>query len=798
MLKKINLVSIFLMIILVAFAWMGDMRVVEGLERPELGFCPAHNVGVSERCDFDSQCPAGPTGIPGVCLGGSAPGCGSGSCQQVYLSDPVDMCEGAPVDQCLSDSDCGNNAPYGTPAWLALPHCASVPSPGFPGCSHLACVSSGPGSCTAFTPAPPSSATESTVSWDLSSASSGVYKMNFTILPSPQNGTGAEHQIKIVLGSQISDTSINGNGQTEMTDITYPLYPVSSSPWNEGSGRTERIEGSNPQGPYNLTLGPQDETIVIGIRNWDDCQQIYGPWLLMRVNVPDAPGGPTGQCVGNPPNPSMQTACPNDAENVSGNVPWSVVSSCTANNKCEMTCNAPYINQGGACVLETFSCTGTLPLDTHVCPGDTDLTEDTPWINVSECTTARKCEYVNGNAESGNIYGWAWSSNIGLISMNNCEDEDHNGFADPGSCGSNNYGLRVNNANNDVSTNIPAGPGTITGHAWSPSVGFIKFGGLSDFPVGAGTASVNAELMPDGATIRGWAKAFWGDDESGWDGWLSLAGTTYPSGPTHTDGLAGVTYNKPTAHIVGHAWGGDVLGWVNFTDVTYGVPTNTFDYHLTAVPPSLLIPQRSSKTTKITVVMDNPAAQEVTLSSLVLNNDLLHPMGASFGANNKCTPSSATNPPSCERTLTVTAGTLTAPGPYTVRVKASTADAINRSIDIPVTVTANIDGGGVISPTCASLQANKSIVVVNKPVEWRANITGGTPPYQYNWVERGAVVASGVTTGNQTEVEFDRIYETTGLKHMSLTVRDNASGSVFVDCNEGEVLILAKPTVGEF
>lgn len=796
--QSLFLSVIFVIVVLVGFAWMTDVRVVESARGPELGVCDAHNVGVGARCDFDSQCPAGAGGAPGVCAGGDAPGCGSGSCQQIELSDPLDMCENAPPDQCSSDLDCGNDQPYGSPAWLNLPHCAGVASPGFPGCSHMECVNPAGGSCTTFTPAPPHQSTEDTISWDTSSASSGIYKMSLVVLASPLNGTGDKHQIKVVLGSQISDTSINGNGQTEMTNITYPLYPQSSFPWNDGMGRFDRTEGPNPRGPHNLSINPNEE-IVIGIRNYDPCQQIFGPWLLMRVSAPDDPSGPTGQCIGTPPDPSNQTVCPNDTDDVSGNVQWSVVSSCTDNKKCETTCNAPYVNQGGVCVLpDVPSCNGPQPSNTQVCPNDTDVTQYTDWTEVSECTQARKCEYISSNAETGNVYGWAWSSNIGLISMNNCKDEDHNGFADAGSCGSNSYGVRINNANNDVSTNIPAGPGLITGHAWSPSVGFIKFGGLSGFPSGGGTEAVNAELMPDGATIRGWVRAFWGDNESGWDGWLSLAGTSYPSGPTHTDGLAGVTFNKPTAHIVGYAWGGDVLGWVNFTDVTYSVPTNTFDYHLTATPPSLSIPQRSSKTTKIGVVLDNPVAQEVTLAPLVTNNDLLHPLSVSFNGNNKCTPTTPPQAPVCERTLTVTAGKLTAPGVYTVRVKATTPDLPTKSIDIPVTVTASVSGDVTISPTCSSLQSTKSIVVINKPVEWRANITGGTPPYQYDWVERGVIINSGVTTGNQTEIGLDRAYETTGIKYMGLTVRDSASGSTPTDCNEGEVLILAKPKTGEF
>ncbi len=53
--------------------------------------------------------------------------------------------------------------------------------------------------------------------------------------------------------------------------------------------------------------------------------------------------------------------------------------------------------------------------------------------------------------------------------------------------------------------------GSITGWAWADNLGWIKFGGLSDFPVGPGTESENAYV--DGAgVVHGWARACAGTD----------------------------------------------------------------------------------------------------------------------------------------------------------------------------------------------------------------------------------------------------------------------------------------------
>lgn len=131
-----------------------------------------------------------------------------------------------------------------------------------------------------------------------------------------------------------------------------------------------------------------------------------------------------------------------------------------------------------------------------------------------------------------NLAGFAWSSNIGWVSFN-CIDI-------AGACASSNYGVN-HNAN-----------GSLTGYAWSSNIGWIQFGGLSGFPSGNGTFSVNATTSSSGTGLVGWAKAI-AADGNGWDGWISLSGTS----PSYGVSISGSYYT-------GYAWGGPVVGWLSF------------------------------------------------------------------------------------------------------------------------------------------------------------------------------------------------------------------------------------------
>lgn len=155
------------------------------------------------------------------------------------------------------------------------------------------------------------------------------------------------------------------------------------------------------------------------------------------------------------------------------------------------------------------------------------------------------------------VLGYAWSSNIGWISLN-CQD---GGTGQSNVCGVSNYGVTL-----DTSTN------TFQGFGWSDNVGWVKFGGLTGMPSSGSNASYN----PGTGAISGFARFCGGrygysswptnqwlpdntcsgsDRTDGWDGWVSLSG----SSPAY-----GVVIGS-SGTFSGYAWGSDVVGWIDFS-----------------------------------------------------------------------------------------------------------------------------------------------------------------------------------------------------------------------------------------
>lgn len=137
------------------------------------------------------------------------------------------------------------------------------------------------------------------------------------------------------------------------------------------------------------------------------------------------------------------------------------------------------------------------------------------------------------------MLGYAWSPNIGWISFN-CNQTAYGGAND---CGTSNFKTRVNPS------------GTVTGYAWSQHIGWVQFGSLSGCPSGTCPAKVDF----NSSKFSGWARALGHSDPEagGWDGWISLSGTS-PAYGIQVNSSAIFTSDS-------YAWGSDVIGWVNFS-----------------------------------------------------------------------------------------------------------------------------------------------------------------------------------------------------------------------------------------
>jgi len=120
----------------------------------------------------------------------------------------------------------------------------------------------------------------------------------------------------------------------------------------------------------------------------------------------------------------------------------------------------------------------------------------------------------------------------------------------------------------------------MSGYAWSSNIGWIKFGGLSGFPGLGSDANVNTAT----GAVTGWARACAGtvngdcssmtSRADGWDGWIELSDNGSPT-PRHAspniNGTGGVTYRSSDGAFIGFAWGGPVVGWVQFNGIGGGV-----------------------------------------------------------------------------------------------------------------------------------------------------------------------------------------------------------------------------------
>jgi len=151
-------------------------------------------------------------------------------------------------------------------------------------------------------------------------------------------------------------------------------------------------------------------------------------------------------------------------------------------------------------------------------------------------------------ADSVSLGNWAWSSNIGWVDL----------------------------APNNTPVVVGSVSGDITGYAWSSNIGWIKFGGLSGYPSN-GASGVPANIDSTTGEVRGWARACAGTANGdcssmvsrtdGWDGWIELAGANHPStaggsSGVHMDDV--IVGGASTKMLRGYAWGGNVIGWLQF------------------------------------------------------------------------------------------------------------------------------------------------------------------------------------------------------------------------------------------
>lgn len=195
-------------------------------------------------------------------------------------------------------------------------------------------------------------------------------------------------------------------------------------------------------------------------------------------------------------------------------------------------------------------------------------------------------------SETDNVFGSAWSNNVGWIHFNDCS----NPFDKQTCNNSHSFGVKVDPATFEVS-----------GHAWSDNVGWISFNpnewngnppGMSSLP--------SSNKWGSG----GWARATSatnGVNTGGWDGWISLGGSNYSASFNISKNIAS---SMPTGYQTGdyiytinssnngYWWGSEVVGWIDLNPTSSSNPINggVFMFEIANNAMVLNTPNNSNKT----------------------------------------------------------------------------------------------------------------------------------------------------------------------------------------------------------
>ncbi len=173
--------------------------------------------------------------------------------------------------------------------------------------------------------------------------------------------------------------------------------------------------------------------------------------------------------------------------------------------------------------------------------------------------------------EGYNVWGYAWSENIGWISFNshNCDGTDgcDNAKVET-TCSGVVYGVNIENDKE------------LSGYAWSENIGWISFDTTD--------ASYPSVKLNSSNELEGYARAL--SHGGGWDGWIrfNIGGIDWTE--------KGVSLNKTLTpqEFEGYVWGDDVVGWVSMNhsnasppNSNYAVYTNFSDDDIPDAPDDL-------------------------------------------------------------------------------------------------------------------------------------------------------------------------------------------------------------------
>ncbi len=150
--------------------------------------------------------------------------------------------------------------------------------------------------------------------------------------------------------------------------------------------------------------------------------------------------------------------------------------------------------------------------------------------------------FAQEGCQEHDFSGWAWSSNIGWISLT-CENDFEIGEGVD-------YGLNIGADN------------VLSGYIWSDNIGWITFN-EEDLEGCPEENQENCKAIAEGDILMGWALVIDTEVDGYYDEWISLSGEA-DNGDDYAVGV-----DLAVGRLSGYAWGDQTLGWIDFNIDTY-------------------------------------------------------------------------------------------------------------------------------------------------------------------------------------------------------------------------------------
>ncbi len=390
---------------------------------------------------------------------------------------------------------------------------------------------------------------------------------------------------------------------------------------------------------------------------------------------------------------------------------------------------------------------------------------------------------------TGELCGFAWGSTgeaivskmgVGWVSFNSKDcDIDGNGVVDE------------TDTKNGASSACPLGEvseykvsvddaGNLNGYAWSSNVGWLKFGGLSDFPKSeGGNDPQDARINGDG-TVTGWARFCAGTEDGqcesmnarndGWDGWVSLRGTSPNYGVT----VSGDNFS-------GYSWGSDVVGWLN-----WNAGTGNNVRYCTGAPDQGIVVTLNANPSHGPVVLHTQLTANYQVTSL--GQKMVAQLGNTPSYRFKCDYSDNWSDYQSSNTYSCTyssAGTH-----YFPRAEVKLGALTSEGAAEVVTDDENPGPTGTLHAKCEVTRP----AFVGFPVTWKVTIDQeSVGPYDYVVDLTGESQITVLDT-SETTMSFVRTYPGPGPRSINATITDSNSSPTTVTCGK-DVSVIVRPTI---